>query len=202
MNQDLYSTKSNLVIAFHGCDNEVFDKVIHHGKELNSSHNDYDWLGSGIYFWESNYERALQWAEEHCKRGKKPAVIGAVLDLGYCLDLTQSKFLQELAHAYDILETVAKLNNIPLPENKSIGNSNDKLLRRLDCAVIETVHTLMTYGKQQGYDSVRGVFWEGKDLYPNAGFKEKNHIQISIRNPNCIKGYFAPKAYNKNFPNP
>jgi hypothetical protein len=23
--------------------------------------------------------------------------------------------------------------------------------------------------------------------------QEKNHIQIAIRNPNCIKGYFLPK---------
>ena len=34
------------------------------------------------------------------------------------------------------------------------------------------------------------VFTEGKDLYAGAGFKEKNHVQICVRNPNCIKGYF------------
>jgi hypothetical protein len=43
------------------------------------------------------------------------------------------------------------------------------------------------------FDSVRGVFFEGEDLYQNAGFKSKNHIQIAIRNPNCIKGYFIPR---------
>ena len=51
------------------------------------------------------------------------------------------------------------------------------------------------------FDSVRGVFWEGKELYKNAGFREKDHIQICIRNPNCIKGYFLPReldnAFNK-----
>jgi hypothetical protein len=25
---------------------------------------------------------------------------------------------------------------------------------------------------------------EGEELYPSAGFKEKNHVQICIRNPN------------------
>jgi hypothetical protein len=43
------------------------------------------------------------------------------------------------------------------------------------------------------FDSVRGVFWEGNEPYPNAGFREKNHIQISVRNPNCIKGFFIPR---------
>ena len=43
------------------------------------------------------------------------------------------------------------------------------------------------------FDSVRAAFWEGKELYPNAGFKTQNHIQLSIINPNCIKGIFLPR---------
>jgi hypothetical protein len=31
-----------------------------------------------------------------------------------------------------------------------------------------------------------------KHLYPNAGFKEKNHIQICVRTPGSIKGFFRP----------
>lgn len=49
------------------------------------------------------------------------------------------------------------------------------------------------------YDSVRGVFTEGKEIYPNAGFVEKTHIQLCIINPNCIKGYFKPMAYDENY---
>ena len=55
---------------------------------------------------------------------------------------------------------------------------------------------------KRDYDSVRGVFWEGKPLYPNAGFAEKNHIQICVCNPNCIKGYFLPRGIDEQFPNP
>ena len=36
------------------------------------------------------------------------------------------------------------------------------------------------------------MFIEGRDLYENASFKEKKHIQIAIRNHNCIKGFFIP----------
>ena len=46
------------------------------------------------------------------------------------------------------------------------------------------------------------IFWEGKPLYPNAGFAEKNHIQICVCNPNCIKGYFLPRGIDKEYPNP
>ena len=46
------------------------------GANLNSSENDYDWLGSGIYFWEEGPKRALEWAQR--KFGfEKAAVIGA-----------------------------------------------------------------------------------------------------------------------------
>ena len=110
MKRGLYANRPNLTIGFHGCDQSVVDKVIAGNENLLASTNDYDWLGSGIYFWENNEERA--------------------------------------------------------------------------------------------YDSVRGVFWEGKPLYPNAGFAEKNHIQICICNPNCIKGYFLPRNVDEKFVNP
>lgn len=78
--------------------------------------------------------------------------------------------------------------------NKPIGENKDLLLRDLDCAVIETFHSLRHPDSDlKAFDSVRGVFWEGNEIYPNAGFKEKNHIQICIRNKNCIKGYFLPR---------
>jgi hypothetical protein len=90
---------------------------------------------------------------------------------------------------------------LEIPNNKPIGNEGDLLLRHLDCAVIETIHKFNKDDEQrQEFDSVRGVFFEGAALYADAGFKEKNHIQIAIRNPNCIKGYFMPRKLDKNFP--
>jgi len=90
-----------------------------------------------------------------------------------------------------------------MPKNeKSLHEETDLLIRKLDCAVIETIHAFNDEQKKKPYDSVRGVFWEGKDLYPNAGFKEKNHIQICIRNPNCIKGYFRPLLVQSDYPLP
>ena len=56
---------------------------------------------------------------------KEPAVVGAIIDLGYCFDLTDSTYLQELKAAYESMVTVYKESGIELPKNTSIGNSTD-----------------------------------------------------------------------------
>ena len=100
MEESLYSRRSNLVVGFHGCDKSVVDAVIAGKTELLASKNDYDWLGNGIYFWENNEERAWQWAKALAKRKisqvKEPAVVGAIIDLGYCFDLCL--YLKFMAH--------------------------------------------------------------------------------------------------------
>ncbi len=201
---EMYSRKSGLVIAFHGCDESVRDAVLNGKLKLKASENEYDWLGSGVYFWENNYDRALQYAQDLKKLSKqavkpitKPSVIGAVLDLGLCMDLMDSTYLEILTNAYKRIEAIHRKHKLQMPTNKTVGKGNDLLLRSLDCTVIETSHTIREMEGSEAFDSVRGVFFEGNDLYPNAGFKEKNHIQIAIRNPNCIKGYFLPKEPDK-----
>lgn len=206
MKRGLYANRPNLTIGFHGCDQSVVDKVIAGEETLLASKNDYDWLGNGIYFWENNEERALEWAVEMSKRKnstiKNPAVVGAVIDLGYCFDLTDSFYLQELKKSYETALEISQMTGEPLPENKPIGGSADLLLRKLDCHVIEMTHKINKRANKCSYDSVRGVFWEGKPLYPNAGFAEKNHIQICVCNPNCIKGYFFPREIDESFLTP
>ena len=205
MIEDLYRRRSNLIIGFHGCDKSIADEVVAGRLELNPSTNDYDWLGQGIYCWENNEARALQFINEVKYRNpliKNPTILGAVIDLGFCMDLTDSRYFDEMKEAYNVTVDLFKKTGIPLPQNTNVGSSNDLLLRKLDCAVIETVHQLNKDAYNKSYDSVKGMFWEGNELYPNAGFKTKNHIQICVRNPNCIKGYFLPRCYNPNFSNP
>ena len=102
----------------------------------------YDWLGNGIYFWENNEERAWLWAKDLAKRRnsqvKEPAVVGAIIDLGYCFDLTDSSYLQELKDAYESMVELYKESGLELPKNTSIGKSTDLLIRKLDCAVVQT----------------------------------------------------------------
>ncbi len=101
-----------------------------------------------------------------------------------------------------MLTDFSSQHGLEIPKIKPLEKQRDLLLRHLDCAVIETIHQ---FNKDEGFyefDSVRGVFFEGKELYPNAGFNEKNHIQITIRNTNCIKGFFIPRELDSTFPKP
>lgn len=205
MKQTLYSSRSNLYIGFHGCDQSTVDSVLN-GGTLKPSVNSYDWLGHGMYFWENNDKRALEFAIEASKRKsssiKVPAVIGAVIDLGYCLDLTDASCLYEVRQSYEALRESFISARKELPLNKTIGEGGDLLLRELDCAVIEFEHTINEDARVKSFDSVRGAFFEGDSLFPNSGIREKNHIQICVRNPNCIKGYFLPRSKDERYSNP
>jgi hypothetical protein len=200
----MYATLPMFILGFHGCDQSVVDDVVNGLDCLQISKNDYDWLGHGIYFWENDPERALEFAKMiqiHPERGKNsisnPAVIGAVIDLGHCLNLMETKALKHVSSAYDILHASLEITNEILPKNiTGSSGGNDLLLRYLDCAVMQLLHEENT-GRE--FDTVRGLFIEGEDLYPNAGFKTKNHIQVCVRNPNCIKGYFLPRAIDDNY---
>ncbi|MBX7045033.1 MAG: hypothetical protein K1X86_04270 [Ignavibacteria bacterium] len=198
----MYSIRSGLILGFHSCDKKIRDSVLKGSDKLKKSNNEYDWLGHGIYFWENSLERAEEHAEEllkspHKTKGKinNPTVLGAVLSLGNCLDLLDSKSIEVVRNAY---ETLIETSSV-IPENKKPKGGKNILIRNLDCAVIEMVHSINESLGERRYDSVRGMFEEGDELYPNSGFKTKNHIQICIRNPNCIKGYFLPVVSDKNY---
>jgi len=71
------------------------------------------------------------------------------------------------------------------------GPTLDKLLRRLDCAVI---NWYLDLAEAQGvrYDTVRCGFVEGEPVYEGAGIHQHSHVQIAVRNPACVLGVFRP----------
>lgn len=204
----MYSILPNLVLAFHGCDEDTAHKVLYNHEALLPSNNSYDWLGNGVYFWENSVDRAQQWAEAACERynkknpdkePKRPSVIGAVISLGNCLNLTDYKSGDILRTGYEILKYELELNGKELPVNRDIKGNTDLLYRDLDCAVIQRIHQYNRENKKRGFDSVRGVFLEGKPVYEKAGIMEKTHVQLCVVNPNCIKGYFKPLMPQENW---
>jgi len=188
-----YEYQPSFILAFHGCDKKLGEKVLS-GKEsgLRWSEKEYDWLGHGIYFWEGNPARAFNWAVERQKaeKIKTPFVLGAILDLKHCLDLFDSGGLQQVSDAFSTLEQAFKASGQPLLKN--VGSTPDKAGRQLDCAVINALHKYRERENLLPYDSVRGPFLEGPELYEGAGFRRENHIQICVRSQLCIKGYFRP----------
>lgn len=158
----------------------------------------YDWLGSGIYFWENDPERALEWATQKAESGayEKPFVLGAIIDLGNCLDLITRKYVPLVQTSYRMLKRQFDAIGQKMPVNLDAkGDPNsDKLVRKLDCAVINNVHTLVGEMKLPEFDTVRGLFPEGNEIYDGARFRERTHTQIAVRTDSCIKGFFLPRG--------
>jgi len=116
---------SAFVLGFHGCDESVGEKILAGQEHLKASDNKYDWLGEGIYFWENSPSRALHWAnfiKDNPKffKGKitKPFVIGAIIDLGVCLDLSEAASLKYVKSGHASLKELFDFVGIPMPENK------------------------------------------------------------------------------------
>lgn len=201
----MYRNKANLVFGFHGCDASVCDGLVS-GEitTLKYSENNYDWLGKGMYFWENDYDRALGWAKrlQESAQNKNqnittPAVLGAVISLGHCLDFLEQDNLRKLQEHYRQIEQDFTARGVELLRNKG---GKDLYKRELDCFLINSfVARQLEERPDNAYDSVRGVFFEGNELYPSAGFREKDHIQIAVINPNCIKAFFKVRTEDKGF---
>jgi hypothetical protein len=183
------------VLGYHGCDREVGEAVLAGETTLKASDNRWDWLGTGIYFWENSARRALDWAEFakanpqfFSKLVKSPFVVGAIVDLGNCLDLLEAASIRIVKQTHSELEEVFKASGSPMPRNE--GQPPDYVVRRLDCAVINYVHVTRERDKQPEFDSVRAAFIEGDPLYAGARFHARTHIQLCVRNEAQIIGYF------------
>lgn len=195
-NVSLYEYQPSFILGFHGCDREVGMRILSSPEEhLVRSEKKYDWLGHGVYFWEGNVIRALEWAR--ARKVKDPFVLGAIIDLRCCLDLFDRSAALQLEKAHEALVATSELSNTEMPVN--VGTTPDKLGRALDCSVFEVLHQLRKDEGKQSYDSVRGAFLEGDTIYPGAGFKSHTHIQICVREAKsaCIKGYFKPIGLEK-----
>ena len=196
------------MIGFHGCDESVRDMLVNNPNKIKKSQEAFDWLGNGFYVWENNYARALMWAEDKLKRGRlsKPSVVGVVYQLDYCLDFTDSEYINILETYYELLKADLQVAGKELPTNKDLPKDkhHDLILRELDCAVIEYLHAKIDekinedmnakgFSDLKMFDTVRGIFTEGGPAFEGAGIQAKNHIQVCIRNINCIKGFFIPR---------
>jgi len=184
----------SLAVGYHGCDVRVARKVISLKDSLRLSQNPWDWLGQGYYFWEDSYARAKSWAVGESRRPasdiKGPAVLGAVIDLGNCLNLADAEALKQVKAAHNEYKRFCNSAGIEKAKNRG----PDLRARYLDCAVMESLHQLRREEGKPAFDTVRGFFIEGRELYEGAGFRELDHIQICVRSLDQIIGFFWPRS--------
>lgn len=173
------------VYAFHGCSREVAEAVLAGEMELKPSRNAYDWIGSGVYFWENAPERALRWAE--AMHTKNPAVIGAVVSLGHCLNLMDKSSNAPLSDAFRLVSGLFSDKGEQMP-------ANVRKLHYRDALVVNAAHS-MADASGQPYDTVRAAFIEGNPVFDGSTIMADTHIQLCVRNPKkSIIAYFRPRG--------
>lgn len=63
----MHNLSTSFVLGYHGSDRETGEGLLLN-EPFQPSEKTYDWLGSGIYFWEANPDRALEWAKDRADR--------------------------------------------------------------------------------------------------------------------------------------
>ncbi len=165
------------VTWYHGTSKWVVAHILQQGAHsFLPSTNSYDWLGTGIYFWEAGPERAKMWAQAH--HGSQAAVLAAEIQLDDCLDLYDLPGKQKLIDSYTVMSQMLQAQNQPLPSQTPTQHG-------LDNAVIEYHVQIMS---QQGdrVRCVRSPFDEGLPIYPDSAFTTLSHVQIAVRDPFLI----------------
>jgi hypothetical protein len=135
--------------------------------EWEPSENEFDWLGHGIYFWEHSPERARRWV------GPAGIVVGAVIQLGDCLDLTDLYCTELLVKSHATVERSYREKGEKLPKNTVRELKN----RKLDCLVINHLTAISAQ-----IQTVRGAFEEGDEAFAGAALR-KETPSFSI---NCL----------------
>jgi hypothetical protein len=174
--------RGRIVEVFHATTGDRATEVISKGS-FTDTKAEGNWLGTGVYFWEGNLQRALLWAQKHYSAD--PAVVRGTVCLADCLDLTQAHYAQLVRRGYEKLCTASAAAGCPLP-------SNDGDEHKLDCLVVNFLHD-----KIWSFASCRGAFTDGEQLFTSSAFRELTHIQICVRQKEMIIGPFSLETLGK-----
>lgn len=107
-------------------------------------------------------------------------MVGALIQLGNCLDLLDTGHTRRMAEVAAVLQDRAG----ELPENR-------EKRRDLDCFLVNSFCDEMGEG---AFDTVRGLFQEGDPIVDGSELLHQSHIQIVVRRPEAIIGLFRPSV--------
>ncbi|MFB2878756.1 hypothetical protein [Floridanema aerugineum] len=164
------------VYGYHGTSAEAAEGIIQQG--FNVSSNDYDWLGTGVYFFQDAPVRAWEWANQ--QHPTNPAVIRSTIRLEDCIDLVDISWSSQIAAAYNLYLSKCQEANQPLPRQTAGAH-------RLDCAVINYAVSYFEEQSRKMVRAIRAVFLEGSPIFPGSYLYDRAHIQIAVRDRSLIE---------------
>ena len=164
------------IVGYHGCEMSTARRLLE-GEPFRLSANDYDWLGSGTYFWEYAPIRARGWAKQ--RFGGNWAVLQATINLGDCLNLLDTDYFEDLRAVHtELLNSFRDLGLTPPMNNKGAN--------RLDRMIVDRFSQVYQ-ARDNRFDTVRGCFQEGQPIFAGSRLYSHNHVQIAVRNMDCIQ---------------
>jgi hypothetical protein len=145
-------------------------------QQIIPSENKSDWLGRGAYFWQDNPQRALSWARERYP-GRTVAVVRARIRSGRCLNLLDDRYKELVKQAAGDLTNQYEEEGLHKPRNTENGYF------AWDCAVLNH----LCENAEPPVDTICCAYhFEGPPLYDDSAICTKSHIQICVRNTDCI----------------
>jgi hypothetical protein len=187
------------IIGYHGTRLSVALDIVSRRRGFKYSSNRDDWLGHGVYFWEYAPKQALWWAERRHKRqgwNEPIAIVASMVRLGFCFDLLDPDNARHLARLHDDFILAQNDAGLKVPRNYN-------KYKALDCAVLQYAYAAIEETESVRVDSARAVYvptGTGKRLWKRSWLSRDSHIQVCVRNPQCILGTWLHHPTNLEVP--
>lgn len=94
------------------------------------------------------------------------------------MNLLESTYHDDLRATYQKLRAVYNSKGLTLPKNQKIRHD-------LDCLINRFARTMAQKGFH--FQTVRGAFEEGRLLFPGSAIRKQSHVQIAVRDFQCIR---------------
>ena len=176
------------VVGYHGTTLTAAEEM-EAGRYIDSGRGS-RWLGSGIYFFENDYRKAAEYADQAANdSGTQPALLQATIDISRCLDLTNPDSHTLIRTADQHAQRESNVSQMPLTiQNDEVivgysGLYKDYGKNIRDYRAIEKAVELGKNKHHRNYNAVRGIFIEGMAIYSTSYFYSHSHIAIAVRPP-------------------
>ena len=121
-------------------------------------------------------------------------MIGALIQLGNCFDLTDPGCEKLLRITYEKVAATYDNRSATLPTNEAASGFSRKLDRLILDQAMDIADAAAIEGNKSelAFQTVRSAFEEGEAAFPGSKLRTQTHIQIAVRELNCMLGVFRP----------